>query len=63
MPRWIKDQKVDLVIAGGMGASAQGLFRETGVEVITGAPAGDSQTIVESYLNDTLKTGKNACEH
>lgn len=63
LPRWIKDQKVDLVIAGGMGASAQGLFHEAGVKVITGAPAGDSQTIVESYLNNSLETGKNACDH
>lgn len=63
LPRWIKEQGADLVIAGGMGVSAQNLFREAGVQVITGAPADDSQTIVESYLNNSLQTGKNACDH
>jgi len=63
LPRWIKEQNVNLVIAGGMGASAQSLFREAGVQVITGAQADSTQTIVENYLNNALTTGKNACDH
>lgn len=63
LPRWIKEQGTDLVIAGGMGASAQSLFQEAGVKVITGAPANDTREIVESYLNNSLTTGKNACDH
>lgn len=63
LPKWIKEQGVDLVIAGGMGASAQSLFREAGVQVITGAPVDDPQRLVENYLNNSLQTGKNACDH
>lgn len=63
LPRWIKEQEADLVIAGGMGASAQKLFKEAGIKVITGAPAGDPTDIVESYLQNSLETGENACDH
>jgi len=63
LPRWIKEQGVNLVIAGGMGASAQSLFHEAGVEVITGATENDTRIIVESYLNNSLTTGKNSCDH
>lgn len=63
LPPWIKSQGGDLVIAGGMGSRAQNLFRSAGVEVITGAPAGDPETIVNNYLNSCLETGANACDH
>jgi len=63
LPRWIKEQGVDLVIAGGMGASAQNLFRQAGVQVITGASANNPEEIVENYINNSLETGANACDH
>jgi predicted Fe-Mo cluster-binding NifX family protein len=63
LPRWIKEQGVDLVIAGGIGASAQGLLREAGVKIITGAPPSETKALVESFLSNSLITGKNACDH
>ncbi|MFZ7104463.1 MAG: NifB/NifX family molybdenum-iron cluster-binding protein [Peptococcaceae bacterium] len=63
LPRWIKEQGTNLVIAGGMGVSAQNLFRQAGVEVITGAQTASPREIVENYLNNSLETGKNACDH
>jgi len=63
LPRWIKEQGADLVIAGGMGASAQNLFHQAGIKVITGASAVNPGEIVESYLNNSLKTGANTCDH
>jgi len=63
LPRWLSDRNVQLVIAGGMGARAVSLFRERGVNVITGAPAEKPDTIVNTYLKGQLITGMNACDH
>ncbi|MDK2823961.1 MAG: hypothetical protein PWQ67_775 [Clostridia bacterium] len=63
LPKWIKEQGANLVITGGMGIKAQRLFQEAGVQVITGAPADNPNAIVTSYLNNTLNTGENACDH
>jgi len=63
LPQWLKDHGVDVVIAGGMGRRAQGLFAESGVEVIVGAVADDPGAIVEEYLSGALSTGDNPCDH
>lgn len=63
LPPWIKNQGASVVITGGMGARAQSLFAANGVRVITGAPAGNPEEIVLSYLNNTLVTGDNVCDH
>lgn len=63
LPAWIKEQGVDLVLAGGMGTRAQDLFTEKGVKVIVGAPAGKPEDIAMAYLNQELETGENACDH
>ncbi|WP_073040140.1 iron-sulfur cluster carrier protein MrpORP [Desulfacinum infernum] len=63
LPRWISELGVSLVIAGGMGQRAIGLFQERGVRVITGAPPLDPATLVNSYLQGTLVTGANVCDH
>ncbi|MDQ7033183.1 MAG: NifB/NifX family molybdenum-iron cluster-binding protein [Desulfonauticus sp.] len=63
LPRWIKDQGVNLVIAGGMGHKAISLFNQLGIEVIVGAPADKPENIILAYLNGTLQTGQNVCDH
>ncbi len=63
LPKWLSEKGVNLVIAGGMGARAVNLFKERGVNVITGAPAGNPKGTVESYLNGLLITGANTCDH
>lgn len=63
LPRWLAGQGVDVVIAGGMGGRAQELFREAGIEVLTGAPAEAPETLVQAYLDGALVTGANACDH
>jgi len=63
LPRWIKSQGAGLVITGGMGRRAQDLFAEEGVKVIIGAPAASPDEIVQSYLDHTLRTGQNVCDH
>jgi predicted Fe-Mo cluster-binding NifX family protein len=63
LPPWIAKQGVKCVIAGGMGASAQRLFAEAGVKVVTGALGESPREIVENYLKGVLVTGENTCDH
>ena len=63
LPRWLHEKGATMIIAGGMGASAQKLFKQNNIEVVTGAPSADPAIVVDEYLRGTLKTGKNACDH
>jgi predicted Fe-Mo cluster-binding NifX family protein len=63
LPTWLQEHGADLVIAGGMGSRAQALFRERGIDVITGAPAEEPERVVRSYLAGSLVTGENVCDH
>ncbi len=63
LPRWLGERGVNMVIAGGMGSRAQGLFAEAGVKVVTGAPAEDPESVVTKYLAGSLETGANVCDH
>ena len=63
LPKWIKDQGVSLVLAGGMGQRAQNIFTSQNINVLTGIEDLDPKSVVLSYLNDNLKTGTNACDH
>lgn len=63
LPRWLHGLGVKVIIAGGMGARALGLFSENGIQVLTGAPNLPPETLVEQYLSHTLSTGPNVCDH
>lgn len=63
LPPWLAEKGVNLIIAGGMGQRAHGLFAEQGVQVIVGAPAETPEILVAGYLGGNLVTGENACDH
>jgi predicted Fe-Mo cluster-binding NifX family protein len=63
LPRWLHEQGTDVIIAGGMGARALELFAQNGIEVITGAPVAAPEDLVRSYLDRSLQTGANLCDH
>jgi ATP-binding protein involved in chromosome partitioning len=63
LPLWLHDEGVNLVIAGGMGGRAQGMFAAHGIEVIVGAPAEPPESLVRSYLDGSLQPGENICDH
>ncbi len=63
LPRWLGEMGVDLVIVGGMGRRAQGLFEEAGIGVVIGAPCDDPEDVVRDYLAGSLVTGDNVCDH
>ena len=63
LPQWLADKGVSLVIAGGMGSRAQGLFQQNHVGVIAGTMENDPERAVLSHLNGILATGANTCDH
>jgi len=63
LPRWLKEQGANVVIAGGMGQRAIELFKQAGIEVLVGAPVDEPEALVNSYLSQTLATGGNVCDH
>lgn len=62
-PPWLAKQKVDLVIAAGMGPRAQGLLAQHGIRVLTGADEKNPDETVAAFLSDRLRTGENVCDH
>lgn len=63
LPPFLADKGVKLVIAGGMGATAQELFQERGISVIVGAQ-GPIEAVIGEYLNGTLVSSGSICtEH
>ncbi len=63
LPRWLKEQKVDLVLAGGMGQRAKSMLEQQGVRVVVGIESADPEAIVKKWQAGTLKTGDNVCDH
>lgn len=63
LPRYLHEQGVDVIIAGGMGSSAIALFQENCIDVITGAQ-GSVDTIINQYAEGHLVSTGTACrEH
>lgn len=63
LPPWLAERGVNMIIAGGMGQRAQSLFLAQNIEVIVGAPAETPEELVAAYMNGSLETGTNACDH
>ncbi|MBN2516984.1 MAG: P-loop NTPase [Deltaproteobacteria bacterium] len=63
LPTWLHERETDVILAGGMGQRAQGLFEEKGIRVLIGAPSDAPQNIIENYLNGKLQLGDNICDH
>jgi predicted Fe-Mo cluster-binding NifX family protein len=62
LPRFLAEQGVTAVIAGGMGPRAMDLFRSQGIEVIVGVTGPVSEAI-NAYRDGTLKAGDSTCTH
>ena len=63
LPAWLGELNVNAIIAGGMGQRAQSMFTGNNIKVVTGAPATDATAVIESYLDNSLVTGDNTCDH
>lgn len=62
-PRYLAENGVDVIIAGGMGQKAQDLFSQNNIQVCMGVQNGDPSELVMAYLEDNLQTGSNLCDH
>ena len=62
-PRWLKEQGVDVVLAGGIGQRAQSLFSQQGIKVVCGTDDSDPTRAVTRYLEGSLTSGPNPCDH
>jgi len=63
LPKWLHENNVSVIIAGGMGQRAQQLFTQNNIEVVVGASAGSPEELVSAYLENKLETGDNICDH
>jgi len=63
LPRFLGELGVNVIIAGGMGMSAQNLFSAQGIDVVIGAPSKPLTELVMDYVSGTLLSGDNVCDH
>jgi len=63
LPKWLHENNVSAIIAGGMGQRAQQLFAQNDIKVIVGASDGSPEELVSAYLGNRLETGNNICDH
>jgi predicted Fe-Mo cluster-binding NifX family protein len=63
LPVFLKEKNTNVIIAGGMGETAQQLFRDNKIEVVVGAQ-GLCDDVVQKYINGELKSTGSVCtEH
>ena len=63
LPKWLHELGTNVIIAGGMGARALELFAQNNIKVIVGASALAPEELVQQYLDNSLQTGGNVCDH
>jgi predicted Fe-Mo cluster-binding NifX family protein len=63
LPAWLAEKGVTEVIAGGMGQRAVNLFAAQNIRVHVGAQAKNPKELVSDWLQQSLVTGTNACDH
>jgi len=63
LPAWLGEHGANLIIAGGMGSRAKGLFEQNGIQVVVGAPCETPEHVVEQFLSGELVLGDNTCDH
>ena len=61
LPVFLKEKGIDIIISGGMGASAQQLFAERKIQVIVGAE-GNCDNIIKDYIKGEIKSTGAICE-
>jgi predicted Fe-Mo cluster-binding NifX family protein len=62
LPLWMKENKVDLVIAAGMGPKAQEHFCEHGIDTLI-VESMEIEEALSSYLAGTITPSKGECHH
>lgn len=63
LPAWLAERGVTDVIAGGMGQRAINLFIAQNIRINVGAQQKSPKELVTDWLQHSLVTGTNACDH
>ena len=63
LPKWLAEEGVTDIIAGGMGHKAITLFNQSGVNAFVGAPKVKADALVKGYLDGSLEFSANYCDH
>lgn len=63
LPRWLAEQGVQVVIAGGMGRRALDLFAENKITVHAAAGGDITENLVRAFLDKTLGNETPSCGH
>ncbi len=62
LPRYLAELGIACIIVGGMGPSAQDLFRERQIQTIIGIQ-GLVDEVIASYITGQLEPGESLCDH
>lgn len=61
IPQFLKEKDAECIIAGGMGARAEGLFQQFGIKTIVGVQ-GKIDEVISKLLDGTLEPGESLCK-
>ncbi len=62
LPGYLSERGINVIIAGGMGPRAQGLFAENNIQTMTGVQ-GKVDDVIEKFLRRELEPGRDLCDH
>lgn len=60
LPKFLKDNEIDVVIAGGIGKMAVDLLNQLGIECFLGVE-GEASEVIQRYLNGALESSGDPC--
>lgn len=60
LPKFLANNNVNLIMAGGMGAKAQQIFNAEDIEVVVGV-AGDLTSVINEYLAGKIESTESIC--
>lgn len=63
LPKWLAEEGVTDVLAGGMGNRAIQIFNQNKVNVFVGAPKLNANELVDGFLSGTINFSANYCDH
>ncbi|MDD4635661.1 MAG: NifB/NifX family molybdenum-iron cluster-binding protein [Dehalococcoidales bacterium] len=63
LPKWLGEKGANVILAGGMGAHARELFLSQNITVVTGVIEDNPEKAVLDYMNGSLETGGDTCDH
>ena len=63
LPKWLAEEGVTDVLAGGMGNRAIQIFNQHNINVFVGAPKLPAAELVNGFLTDSIRFTANYCDH